>query len=104
MDEKKVVELKKDENVSDQTTNQQVVQHNKLWKAGIKEGVVIAMKAVGKGLMYVGIGTLTVFGVFAILGKAGVLKENETVDVVENEDGSFTVQEATTQPEGSTEE
>lgn len=106
MKENKVVELKKEEAAAEETVStEQVAPQEETMKRGFKDGVKMIAKPVGKALMYIGIGTLTVFGVFAILGKAPSLGGDDVIDTVENEDGSFTAQEAAEpQSEGSSEE
>lgn len=106
MKENKVVELKKEEVVAEETANEKkVAPSEETMKRGFMDGAKMIAKPVGKALMYIGVGALTVFGVFAVLGIAPSLGEGEAIDTVENEDGSFTMKEAAEpQSEGSSEE
>lgn len=105
MEENKVVNLNEEQTAAEEKTAEEKAVHQKaLMKQGVKMGVGMALKAAGKVLGYMAIGGLTVFGVFAILGKASsALDENG--DDAETCDGSCEANEAAgPQMDGSSEE
>lgn len=94
-----VVEMKNNEAAAEVSlADQKVTLPEETTKRGFWNGVKTIAKPVGKALMFIGIGAVTVFGVFAVLGKAPSLNGDDVVDTVENEDDSFSVKE-TTEPQ-----